>query len=103
MATVQVLPGFVTELHGSLSSDSKYYFKTRNGKICMYEKPRRRVVPPKTSPQIAARERFKQAQAAINVLCQNELVKRWAGRLWQSHKNKYGTLRGWLFAELMKQ
>ena len=103
MAKVTCLPGFVSELHGSLSKDSKYYFKTINGEVRMYEKPQRCPKQFKTQEQKNQRERFKDAQSAVKILCQNATLKKWVNGLWQPHSKKYSTLRGWLMAEMMRK
>lgn len=102
MAKVKLVPEMVTELHGSLSKDSKYYFKTINGEIRMYEKSNR-PPRPQTPQQKMQRVRFKEAQDAIKTLRQHAILQRWVNRLWQSHRKQYTTLQGWLMAEMMQQ
>lgn len=103
MAKVECLPGFISELHGSLSKDSEFYFKTIKGKIRMYKKPKRRPKLVRTQEQKNQCERFKDAQNAVKILCENTTLKKWVNGLWQSHGKKYSTLRGWLMAELMRR
>ena len=103
MAKIECLPGFISELHGSLSKNSEFYFKTVNGKINMYKKPQRRPQQVRTQEQKNQCERFKEAQSAVKLLCANTTLKKWVGGLWQVRGKKYSTLRGWLMAELMRK
>ncbi len=69
----------------------------------MYKKPKRRPKLVKTQEQKNQCERFKDAQNAVKILCENATLKKWVNGLWQTRGKKYSTLRGWLMAELMQQ
>lgn len=104
MATVTILPEFVHAVRGTLSKNSKYYFRTINGQVHMYAKPQYPHRHQCTGQQLNQRNRFAQAQAAACVIYHNARLAKWAEQKWHQldNRHRYTTLRGWLIAELMK-
>jgi len=102
MANVTVLPEIVQSIHGSLSKNSPYYFKTVNGQIKMYQKSDRCHQAKPTQAQMAYQQKFKLAQSLIKALLGSDLCKRWMNQLWHEHGRQYKTARGWMMAQIMK-
>lgn len=103
MARVSICPEFVQAIHGSVSSKSKYYFKTINGKIHLCKKPQQSNKP-QTSKQQNHLEKFKMAVAMVQKLLAEPMTKAYFQAQWENKdwKKRYHTLRGWLIAEMMR-
>lgn len=96
MAQITIIPEFVTSIHGSLSKDSNYYYRTnRNGHITLCRKPRRPDRKP-SQQQLSNRTKFRQTNATTKAVLSNAVLKAYFTQLWVPQRKHYSTLQGFL-------